>query len=324
MKYLTTIWITLTLLLPLATRAAEQWDVFETSFTSAKKYENPFMDVQVDVVFRKDGKEWKQPAFWNGGKTWTVRFAFPEKGIFSWRVESNDPSLNGKKGAEEVVAYTGDNPLIRHGHLRISENKRYFEHADGTPFLWMGDTWWKCLSKRLSFDEFKELTDDRAGKGFSLVQIVCGPYPDEDYFTDWWDNEGGKPFVNREFTDINHEYYRYADQRFDYLVRSGIVPAIVGAWGRHDCDAMQFLGTEGMKRHWRELIARYGAYPTVWIVGGEASGKLWSETSRYVIETDPYSRPVTVHGDPGKSVRQSVGIDNVNFDFFADRTWLRS
>lgn len=302
-------------LLPFFATAAQQWKVFETSFESTRKHENPFMDVRTDVVFEKDGAKWKQPAFWNGGSAWKVRFAFPETGTFTWRVESNDPSLNGKEGTEEVVAYTGDNPLIQHGHLRISENKRHFEHADGTPFLWMGDTWWKCLSKRISFNEFRELTDDRARKGFSLVQIVCGPYPDEDYFTDWWDNEGGKPFVNREFTDINHEYYKYADRRFDYLVQSGIVPAIVGAWGRHDCDAMQFLGTEGMKRHWRELIARYGAYPTVWIVGGEASGELWNETARYVTATDPFHRPVTVHAKPGLSVRESVGADCVNFDF---------
>jgi len=301
--------------MPVTALAIGQWEVFETSFETSKDYANPFMDVQVDVVFEKDGTQWKQPAFWNGGSTWTVRFAFPETGTFAYRTESNDDVLGAIEGVIDVGPYTGDNPLIRHGHLRISENRRHFEHADGTPFLWMGDTWWKCLSKRISFDEFKELTDDRVEKGFSLVQIVCGPYPDEDFFTDWWDNEGGKPYLNRNFTEINLEYWKHSDQRFDYLIKSGIVPAIVGAWGRHDCDAMRHIGTEGMKRHWRELIARYGAHPTVWIVGGEASGRTWSETARYVMEADPFARPVSVHGDPGKSVRQSVGADNVNFDF---------
>lgn len=303
------------MLMPSFGMAAEQWKVFETSFQSTETCENPFMDVQVDVVFEKDGTEWKQPAFWNGGNTWTVRFAFPQTGEFSYRIESNDPVLSAKKGTIDVGPYKGDNPLIKHGHLRVSKNKRYFEHADGTPFLWMGDTWWKCLSKRISFDEFKELTDDRAKKGFSLAQIVCGPYPDEPFFSDWWDNEGGKPYLNREFTKVNLEYFKYTDQRFEYMVQSGIVPAIVGAWGRHDCDAMKYIGTEGMKRHWRELIARYGAYPTVWIIGGEASGQLWNETAQYVSETDPFKRPVTVHAKPGLSVRQSVGADCVNFDF---------
>jgi hypothetical protein len=198
----------------------------------------------------------------------------------------------------------------------VSENKRYFEHVDGTPFLWMGDTWWKCLSKRISFDEFKELTDDRVKKGFSLVQIVCGPFPDEDFFTDWWDNEGGKPYLDRGFTKVNLEYWKYADQRFDYLVQSGIVPAIVGGWGRKDCDAMSSIGVEGMTRHWRYLIARYGAYPTVWITGGEAAGEEWTETSLFVRKTDPYDRPITVHikGHHSSTV-QAVGADCVNFNF---------
>jgi hypothetical protein len=304
------------ILLPLPLMATGKWEVFEMSIESTEDYENPFMEVSFDVVFGKDGREWKQPAFWNGGKTWTVRFAFPETGTFSYRVESNDRSLNAKKGTVDVQAYQGDNPLIKHGHIRVSDNGRYFEHADGTPFFWMGDTWWKCLSKRISFDEFKELTDNRAEKGFSLVQIVCGPYPDEDFYTDWWDNEGGKPYLNREFTKVNLEYFKYADQRFEYLVQSGIVPAIVGAWGRHDCDAMKYLGVEGMTRHWRNLIARYGAYPTVWIAGGEADGQLWSDVSLYVKTTDPYKRPVTVHPHPRfRSVVESVGAEAVNFDF---------
>jgi len=72
--------------------AAEQWKVFETSFKSTKTCENPFMDVQVDVVFEKDGTEWKQPAFWDGGKTWEVRFAAPEKGTYTYRAVATDTS----------------------------------------------------------------------------------------------------------------------------------------------------------------------------------------------------------------------------------------
>ena len=52
----------------------------------------------------------------------------------------------GTSKSLHVTAYTGDNPLLKHGFLRVSANKRHFEHADGTPFLWLGDTWWKCLA----------------------------------------------------------------------------------------------------------------------------------------------------------------------------------
>lgn len=45
---------------------AEQWVVFETSFTSVRKYDNPFLDVQVDVVFSQGDRKWVVPAFWAG------------------------------------------------------------------------------------------------------------------------------------------------------------------------------------------------------------------------------------------------------------------
>lgn len=44
----------------------EQWAVFETSFTSGKNYSNPFMDVEVYVIFQQGEKQWKVPAFWAG------------------------------------------------------------------------------------------------------------------------------------------------------------------------------------------------------------------------------------------------------------------
>jgi hypothetical protein len=79
---------------------------------------------------------------------------------------------------------------------------------------------------------------------------------------------------------------------------------------------MRYLGVEGMKRHWRNLIARYGAYPTVWIAGGEAAGELWSETSRYIRKTDPFDRPISVHIEGHfASTVEAVGAECVNFDF---------
>ena len=91
---------------------------------------------------------------------------------------------------------------------------------------------------------------------------------------------------------------------------------MVGAWGREDCDAMRYLGVEGMQRHWRNLIARYAAYPTVWIIGGEAGGELWKKVALYVRATDPYDRPTTVHPlTGGNSVVEYVGEESVDFDF---------
>ncbi len=297
------------LLMPLGAPAAEQWTVFETSFTSAKRYDNPFMDVEVDVVFQNGDVKWVVPAFWAGGDQWTVRFAPPVQGEFQYKVKCSDASnkdLNGGAQSLKVTAYSGDNPLYRHGKFAVSKNGRHFQHADGTPFLWLGDTWWKCLAKRLTWEGFQELAADRKKKGFSVVQIVAGPYPDEGPFEPMWANEGGHPYKNQQFTELNPEYWRFADRRLQHLVDTGLVPAIVGAWGRADCDAMRHVGVEGLKRHWRYLIARYGAYPVFWILGGELHNHTkwgegtWGEVGRHVREIDPYHTPITAHSGSGR------------------------
>ena len=214
-----------------------QWNAFEASFRSAKAYTNAFLDVEVNVVFSQGDQQWTVPAFWAGGNKWTVRFAPPAPGEYRYRITCTDPAnadLNGKEQVLHVKACQGDNPLLKHGFVQIAAEQRHFAYADGTPFLWLGDTWWKCLCQRMTWEGFQELTADRKAKGFNVVQIVCGPYPDEAVFQASWENEGGKPYLTRDFSAVNPKYFDCADRRIKHLVDSGIVPAIVGGWGRGD------------------------------------------------------------------------------------------
>ncbi len=296
---------------PASAMAAEsaQWEVFETSFQTTKAYANPFVDVEVDVVFTHGEKKWTVPAFWTGGGTWKVRFAAPLPGDYRFRVQCTDKEnadLNGKEDVLHVKPYQGDNPLLKHGHVGIAADGRHFAHADGTPFFWLGDTWWKCLCKRMTWEGFQELTADRKAKGFSVVQIVCGPYPDEGFFKPSWENEGGMAYQPHDMSVVNPRYFDYADRRIRHLVDSGIVPAIVGAWGRGDCNSMEGIGVAGIKRNWRHVIARYGAYPVVWILAGEIADETkwgkgpWAEVAEYVRDTDPYRHPLTCHTGQGR------------------------
>jgi len=226
-------------------------------------------------------------------------------------------SLNWASMLIELSKATGDNPLLKHSFLRVAGDKRHFEHADGTPFLWLADTWWKNLCQRMTWEKFQELTADRKAKGFNAVQIVCGPYPDENMMETRWENEGGKPYEKIDFSVVNPKYFDFADRRIKHLVDGGIMPVIVGEWGRPQGGGKSTLaqvGLDGFKRHWRNLIARYGAYPTVWIVGGEAKDAYgpWSELAKYLKKMDPYHHPVAYHapGNPRKALK-----DNSMFDF---------
>ncbi|MCY4089840.1 MAG: DUF4038 domain-containing protein [Caldilineaceae bacterium] len=301
----------------------------EWAYNSGRAYADPFNDVELDVVVKRpDGSEQIVPAFWAGDQTWRVRYSSTQTGTHRYRTvcsDASNSSLHGQTGTLEVSPYEGDNPLLEHGPLRVAASGRTFEHIDGTPFFWLADTWWMGFCKRFRWPEdVQELAADRAAKGFSVVQIIAGLYPDMAPFDERGANEAGFPW-DREFTRINPAYFDMADLRVAHLVRSGLLPCIVGLWGFF----IDFAGPEVVKKHWRYLIARYGAYPVVWCTTGEAlmpyylaeetaefqqwrtevqlvttadmtwlpaeKRAIWSEIMRMVKETDPYGHPQTIH-----------------------------
>jgi hypothetical protein len=215
--------------------------------------------------------------------------------------------LHGVAGVVRVEPYRGDNPLFRHGPIRVAADRRHFEHADGTPFFWLGDTWWMGLCRRLHWpEEFRRLTADRKVKGFNVVQIVAGLYPDMPPFDPRGAGEAGFPW-EPNYARIRPAYFDAADARLRHLIDQGIIPCLVGAWGYY----LPWMGEETMKAHWRYLIARYGAWPVVWCAAGEANlpwylaegfpyddraqVRGWTEILRFIRATDPWRRPLTIH-----------------------------
>ena len=307
----------------------------EWHFSSGQTYPDPFNDVELDVlVTDPDGEERRVPAFWSGESTWRVRYASPKLGTHRWRSECSDtsnPGLHGREGSVEVVPYKGRNPLMRYGPLRVSESGRHFEHADGTPFFWLADTWWMGLCERLAWPgEFQTLTSDRVRKGFSVIQTVAGLYPDMGWRDPRQVNEAGYPW-DEGFDTINPGYFDHADLRMHHLVRNGLVPCIVACWGYY----LPLMGLERMKKHWRNLVARYGAYPVVWCLAGEAAMPFylskdreneerlqkegWTEMAAYLRAADPYRRPATTHPSGPGSSRDDV-VDTSDLDFIMLQT----
>lgn len=295
--------------------------VIELEFFSGKRYETPTFDVVLDVRFsRPDGKELTVPAFWAGGNCWKVRYssAVPgEHGYVTHCADSEDPGLHGLQGVLTVLPYTGNNPLLRHGAPQVATDRRHFSHQDdGTPFFWLGDTWWLGLTNRLGWpDDFQALAKDRQDKGFTVVQMVAGLYPDMAAFDARGASNSGFPW-EENFTAINPAFFDEADARIAHLVGLGICPCILGCWGYY----LPWLGTEKMKHHWRYLMARWGAYPVVWVASGEqtmpwylsenkapeAAGlkQEWSEVIRHMRESNGFNRLITAH--PQQSARSSV------------------
>ncbi|QYM78427.1 DUF4038 domain-containing protein [Horticoccus luteus] len=283
----------------------------ELALTTRGTYANPPEELLIDAVFvEPDGRELRVPAFWAGGQNWRVRYASSQVGTHGFRVESSradERELAALTGTVEITPYTGDNALLRHGPVRVAADKRHFEHADGTPFFWLGDTWWMGLCHRLEWpQDFQRLAADRKEKGFNVVQIVGGLYPDMPAFDPRGANEAGYPW-EPDYARLRPEYFEAADRKLAHLVASGITPCLVGLWGYF----MPWMGVAKIKTHWRNVIARYGAWPMVWCAAGEANlpwylhpkfpfddrGQVqgWTEILRYIRDTDPWRRPLTIH-----------------------------
>ncbi|MDQ2947295.1 MAG: DUF4038 domain-containing protein [Acidobacteriota bacterium] len=308
--------------------AASEW-----IFTSGKHYEDPFNQTDLDLLVSGPGaSQARVPAFWSGGQEWRARFAPPRAGRYTWRTACSDPSngdLHGRTGSFPVESQadnqTDNNVLTQHGPIRVAPDRRHFEHSDGTPFFWLADTWWMGFCKRLRWpDDFQLLTADRVRKGFTAVQIVAGLYPDMPQFDSRGANEAGYPW-EPNYSRINPAYFDMADLRVRWLAQNGLVPCVVGCWGYY----LPILGIPRIKKHWRYLVARWGAYPVVWCLAGEGSMPYylsknraedaaaqksgWTEMARYVRGIDPAHHPITIH--PTMAARDNVDDPSVlDFD----------
>src|SRR5712692_2734350 len=90
----------------------------------------------------------------------------------SYKTTATDPAnsgLHNSEGDVSVLPYTGINPLYRHGFLQVSAAHRFLAHADGTPFLWLGDTLWGA-TVWLTEAGFHDAVADRRAKHFTGLQ----------------------------------------------------------------------------------------------------------------------------------------------------------
>ncbi len=303
-----------------------QYEALEWGYISQKAYPDPFNEIEVDVLLtHESGQTWRVPAYWAGGQEWRVRFAPPLPGNYQATLECTDNKARFDHSDDPVslqaAPYHGKHPLLGHGPIRAAKSGRTLEFQDEAPFFWLGDTWWMALCNRLDWPEgFQRLAADRVAKGFTVIQIVAGLYPDMPGFDPRGANEAGFPW-KPDYQRINPAYFDMADLRIRWLVHSGLTPCIVGCWGYY----LPLLGVEKMKQHWRNLVARWGAYPVVWCLAGEAlmpyylsedkagDEKLqkadWTELARYVRSIDPYQRLVTIH--PTSVGREQLADDSL-------------
>ena len=128
--------------------------VIEWQYGSKKTYDNPFREVSLSatVTNLSTGEEITILAFWAGNQVWKFRFSRPEAGKYRFVTRCSDPQnqqLHRQQGNITITPYEGNNPVYKHGALRVNASGSYLEHYDGTPFFWLADSWWHGMTEYL-------------------------------------------------------------------------------------------------------------------------------------------------------------------------------
>jgi hypothetical protein len=249
------------------------WRALEIAFESDRE-----PDAEVDVDFAgPNGESIRRPAFWDGGRTWRVRFAPTTPGVWHYR-----------GGVIECAAPTADLDVYARGFVQVRPGCRHLTYADGTPFFWLGDTHWQFARERWDesnkpgwISQFRGTVDQRAEQGFTVYQsnVMSWEPP---------------PAI-----DVTY-FQSTLDPRMAYIAERGLVHAVGLAW-----HAAVDEGTEALLRFARKFVARYGAYPIVWTLGGEVAGydpdrrqqriDAWREVAQAIRDIDGYAHPITAH-----------------------------
>jgi hypothetical protein len=249
-----------------------QWQVTELAFKARRKHAQP-LDVVLTARFEgPGGRRLTFEGFHDGGRTWRVRFTPTIPGTWTYRTECKaDADLQNRRGRLVVAPAAGECTIDRHGGiLRVSENCRYLTHSDGTPFFWLGDTWWFCPSDLVPIDSsnrpgiasaYKTLIDMRADQGYSVVHMA---------FLGKIRTPAGKAgFADLFKRRFNAAYWQKVDRYIAYANGRGIVPAI--GFGFH-----QMLNKPTLEQ-------LRGLWPPMPHASRRSSG--WASTSNRTIRT---------------------------------------
>lgn len=206
----------------------------------------------------------------------------------------------------------GPSADLRRGDLKVSENRRFLVHADGTPFFWLGDTAWE-LFHRLNREEAERYLEDRRRKRFTVIQAVAlaelegltvpNPYGHRPLL----ENDPARPDVR---DGPENDYWDHVDWILRRAEEKGIFIGLLPTWGDKVTKAWGVgpvvFTPENALAYGRWIGARYKDRPNVvWILGGDRNpdGKLdlWRAMAKGIKEGDGGRHLMTYHCQGGAS-----------------------
>jgi hypothetical protein len=275
---------------------------FEQSLESSANYANPVQEASVTAKFTApNGSTATVPGFWDGGKTWRVRFAPTVPGAWKFEITCSDASNQGlkKSGSFTATAPAGQARFAAHGPISVAADGRYFLHSDGTPFFWLGDTAWNgpLLS---SSSDWEVYLKERARQKFTAVQWVATQFraaPDGDAKKEM-------AYSGTDKITVNPAFFQRLDAKVEAMNRAGLLSVPVLLWainggGNPKVNPGVSLPDDQAILLARYMVARWSGNAVAWILAGDGEyrgekAERWRRIGRAVFN-DISHAPVTMH-----------------------------
>jgi hypothetical protein len=198
--------------------------------------------------------------------------------------------------------------------LRVSENRRYLEYRDGTPFFYLGDTAWE-LFHRLNREEADRYLANRVAKGFTVIQAVVlaelGGLDDPNPY-------GHTPLVGNDPTKPNEAYFQHVDYIVNKARDLGLFIGMLPTWGSRWKTGSGIFTPDNARVYGRFLGERYKAGPIIWVLGGDHNPD--NDRERAIIEA--MARGVK-EGDGGRHlITYHPRGPGLSSDYFHKADWL--
>ncbi|MEO0731795.1 MAG: DUF4038 domain-containing protein, partial [Bacteroidota bacterium] len=306
-------WTIIFLLVPLVAYgnspvAVEVNTVHEITLTATEALANPYTNVTVLARFTNEaGAVIRRPAFWDGGRTWKIRFTASEAEQ-TWTyvtaaTPATDPGLHGQTGQLLITAGRARNDL-----LTVSPGRRNLVRQDGRPFLLTADTPW-AMPFRATHEQVHLYAEKRRRQGFNAALLMVlqpdtkaeGP---DARNTDQGFRRGFRDLADGHLNELDPAYFQYLDSMVHTLRENRIVPVYQPLFHGFGWKGLDVLGNtvipEEYVRFCRYLLARYGASPAIWLIAADNGGRDPGvrEAGEMLEAEDAYGQPTGLHYSP--------------------------